>query len=184
MLEIRVRFVGILDLLSVSAVYVIALSCLYLPVLCLTSLPCRYLAIALGCQHRLINSDYLQTGTQIDLKPLLESIYTRANLGMKRTSPLQPTLTKLTVSVFSGISVLTLFVSYGGISGLARAKGPLPTAPELLINESSTKEKLLWLKRMVRAVMIGVCSSYWRCVIVFSTTRLSRNTLTLKLPWC
>ena len=49
--------------------------------------------------------------------------------------------------------MLTLFIGYGEISGLARAKGPLPAVSEMPISETGTKDKLLWLERMVRMIL-------------------------------
>lgn len=46
--------------------------------------------------------------------------------------------------------MLTLFISYGDISGLARAKGPFPTMSELPpILEDNMADKYLWMEARV-----------------------------------
>lgn len=48
-----------------------------------------------------------------------------------------------------GLSILTLFISYGDVSGLARAKVPIPPVPEMSGMESKKQEKFEWLKARV-----------------------------------
>lgn len=47
--------------------------------------------------------------------------------------------------------MLTLFISYGDVSGTAREKGPIPSVSEVSISEATKEEKYMWMEGMVCA---------------------------------
>ncbi len=57
------------------------------------------------------------------------------------------------VFIIIGISVLTLLINYGDISGLAKPKERIPTLSDISVSETLKREKYEWMKCMVRWTM-------------------------------
>ena len=108
---------------------------------------CRFLSIIHNCQIRLANSEYVKSHKSF--KIFLESIITRASIGIEPVYLSRCTLIHWLLFFFIGLSVLTTFIDYGNISGLAKARGPIPFIPEASISESKVGERFEWMKGMV-----------------------------------